>query len=100
MTSPIGPRSASRYRRSRAATDVAPPPTWTAWSFVVANAGSSEMAQDDDGAWLRPIARISGASMIHPNPACILHHGQRMSLKGLVDPAQQEVLRQERRILG
>ena len=32
--------------------------------------------------------------------ACILHGRGRMSLKGLVDPAQQEVVREERRILN
>src|SRR5215211_5804552 len=32
--------------------------------------------------------------------ACILHSRGRMSLKGLVDPAQQEVVREERRILS
>src|SRR6266851_1750091 len=49
-TSPIGPRRASRYRRSRAAAYIAPPPTWTARSLVVANAASSDTAHADAGA--------------------------------------------------
>src|SRR6187401_255621 len=32
--------------------------------------------------------------------ACILQRHHRMSLKGLVDPAQQEIVREERRILN
>jgi small GTP-binding protein len=38
--------------------------------------------------------------MINPTLARILHDLGPMSLKGLVDPAQQEVLREERRILA
>jgi small GTP-binding protein len=38
--------------------------------------------------------------MINPTLARILHDPRCMSLKGLVDPAQQEVLREERRILS
>src|SRR5258708_26028532 len=63
MTSPMGPRNASRYRRSRAAAYVAPPPTWTVWSLVVANAGSSDTAHEETGACPRTSVSSSGLTM-------------------------------------
>src|SRR5437868_6773102 len=83
-------------------------PIWTAWSLVVANAGSSETPQDDAGAWPRLNASIREITYpcyrglqhhVPPKPwrrrmARILHELEPMSLTGLVDPAQQEVVRE------
>src|SRR5258708_3477509 len=69
-TSPIGPRRASRYRRWRAAAYIAPPPTWTARSLVVANVASSDTAQADAGACTS--ASVASQTATIPYPLAIV----------------------------